>query len=82
METLELVDQLRDWAEVQGFGTYRAILTEAADRLEALDREVEQLRERVCILLSEPDIGGGDPEWLWNGTAPQGAPSPGTENSM
>ena len=46
MPTLELINDLRDFAEVSGPGTLNKLLTEAADRLEELD-------ERVDILSAE-----------------------------
>lgn len=48
METVEIINELRDFAEAQEFGTLRNILDEAADRLEELD-------ERVAIMSAEPD---------------------------
>lgn len=50
MDYLELVERLRDWAEVEGYGTAKATLTEAADAIEALDRKVEEQDERISIL--------------------------------
>ncbi len=43
MTTLELIQDLREWAEVDGKGSLANVLTQAADRLEALD-------ERVAIM--------------------------------
>lgn len=43
MTTLELIQDLREWAEVDGNGSLAHVLTQAADRLEALD-------ERVAIM--------------------------------
>lgn len=40
METSELITEMRDWAAVQGPGSLANILTEAADRLEALDERL------------------------------------------
>lgn len=43
MTTLELIQDLREWAEVDGKASLAHVLTQAADRLEALD-------ERVAIM--------------------------------
>ena len=43
MTTLELIQDLREWAEVDGKGSLTHVFTQAADRLEALD-------ERVAIM--------------------------------
>lgn len=51
METHDIITELRDFAEVQEFGTLKNLLEEAADRLEELD-------ERVAIMGAEPDAGG------------------------
>lgn len=45
METNELINELRDWAIVQGPGSLAAVLNEAADRLEALDERVSIMEE-------------------------------------
>ena len=46
MPTMELINELRDWADVSGPGSLANILNEAADQIEALD-------ERVSILTAE-----------------------------
>lgn len=43
MTTLELIQDLREWAEVDGKASLAHVLTQAADRLEAFD-------ERVAIM--------------------------------
>lgn len=43
MTTLELIQDLREWAEVDGKGSLAHVITQAADRLESLD-------ERVAIM--------------------------------
>lgn len=40
MTTNELICELRDWAEVEGPGSVAAIMSEAADCIEALDERV------------------------------------------
>ena len=40
MTTNELICELRDWAEVEGPGSMAAIMSEAADCIEALDERV------------------------------------------
>ena len=42
---VELVERLRDWAEVEGYGTSRATLVEAADAIEELDKKCSELQE-------------------------------------
>ena len=49
MTTSELINDLRDWAEVEGPGSLAAILNEAADRLEELD-------ERLAIQATEGEL--------------------------
>ena len=44
MSTVDLVNELLDWADVQGPGSLKAILEEAAERLEELD-------ERIAIMM-------------------------------
>lgn len=43
MTTMELIQELRDWAEVGGAGSLYGVLNAAADRLEAMD-------ERIAIM--------------------------------
>lgn len=38
MDYTELVERLRDWADVEDYGTAKATLVEAADAIEALDK--------------------------------------------
>lgn len=40
-EHIELVERLRDWAEVEGYGTAKATLVEAADAIEELVKQQE-----------------------------------------
>lgn len=44
METVDLVNELLDWAEVEGPGSLKAILEEAAERLTEQD-------ERIAIMM-------------------------------
>lgn len=48
MTTNELICELRDWAKVEGPGSMAAIMSEAADCIEALD-------ERVSIMEAEDE---------------------------
>lgn len=52
MDVNDLVTELRDWALVQGAGSLAAILTEAADTIEAQD-------ERIAIMSVEYDAERG-----------------------
>lgn len=49
METIDLINELLDWADVQGPGSLKAILEEAAERLETLE-------ERVAIMSVESEV--------------------------
>lgn len=40
MTTMDLIQELRDWSEVNDRGSLANVLTQAADRLEALDERI------------------------------------------
>lgn len=45
METIDLVNELLDWADVQGPGSLKAILEEAAERLTEQDERISIMTE-------------------------------------
>ena len=64
MTTMDLINELRDQAEVDGPGTAYHLLNEAADRLEALDERVcimsesyESIEKRMCSLETSFRLG-------------------------
>lgn len=55
MTTGEIVNELRDWADVEGPGTLSNVLDEAADRLEELDERVAIISEHMDAAEAEFD---------------------------
>ena len=53
MTTSELINDLRDWAEVQGPGSLAAILNEAADRLEEIDERLAIVGENLDDVVND-----------------------------
>lgn len=45
MDTKELIEELRGWAQVQERGSLYVVLNEAADRIEELDERIAIMEE-------------------------------------
>ena len=55
MDNRELINELRDWAEVQGPGSLAYTLNQAADRIEQLDERVSIIGENLDAVEAEFD---------------------------
>ena len=55
MDNAELINELRDWAEVQGAGSLANVLNEAADRIEQLDERLSIIGENLDAVEAEFD---------------------------
>lgn len=55
MDNTELINELRDWAEVQGAGSLANVLNEAADRIEQLDERLSIIGENLDAVEAEFD---------------------------
>lgn len=49
METVDLVNELLDWADVEGPGSIKALLEEAAERIELLEERIAIVQEPQWI---------------------------------
>ena len=50
-----MINELRDWAEVQGAGSLANVLNEAADRIEQLDERLSIIGENLDAVEAEFD---------------------------
>lgn len=55
MDNAELINELRDWAVVQGAGSLANVLNEAADRIEQLDERLSIIGENLDAVEAEFD---------------------------
>ena len=55
MDNAELINELRDWAEVQGAGSLSNVLNEAVDRIEQLDERLSIIGENLDAVEAEFD---------------------------
>lgn len=55
MDNAELINELRDWAVVQGAVSLANVLNEAADRIEQLDERLSIIGENLDAVEAEFD---------------------------
>jgi len=53
ISTIDLVNELRDWAEVEGPGSLKTLLDLAADRLEEIDERLAIVGENLDDVVND-----------------------------